>query len=194
MIHPNEYYRSLYERAKSQSASSNVNNFKNQEYADIIMWFNLVWFDPMWFEEMPELKAFKKQEKNFSLEQRVFLLNIQRDIIKKIIPTYKEFQDNGQIEITTTPYYHPIMPLLIDTESAKIARPEMRMPDLKFSHPEDAKIQLTRAKKIRRTIRPTIKRALAIRAISQPRRHRINRRCRNKMGHLRRRSPCLKPG
>lgn len=145
LIAPNEYYHQLYQRSKQKSASANLNNFSNQEYADIIMWFNLVWFDPMWYEEIPELNKFYNQNKNFSLEQRIRLLEIQRDLIKRVIPTYKEFQDRGQIEVTTTPYYHPIMPLLIDTDSAKISNPNIKLPKERFSHPEDAKEHLLRA-------------------------------------------------
>ncbi|MGD9580093.1 MAG: glycoside hydrolase [Vampirovibrionia bacterium] len=143
-IAPNKYYKSLFERSRSLNASANIHNFTNQEYDDIIVWFNLVWFDPMWYEELPELRALYIQNSNYTLQQKVQLLEIQRNIIRKIIPTYKEYQDNGQIEITTTPYYHPIMPLLIDTESAKRARPDMKLPE-RFQYQEDAKEQLIKA-------------------------------------------------
>ncbi|MEW5822466.1 MAG: glycoside hydrolase family 57 protein [Cyanobacteriota bacterium] len=145
MIAANGYYHSLYLKAKALGASSNIHYFSNKEYDDIIMWFNLVWFDPMWIEEIPELQSFYQQERNFSFEQKIKLLEIQRNIIRKILPTYKEYQDKGQIEITTTPYYHPIMPLLIDTNCAKVARPNMNLPKERFCHPEDVKEQLFKA-------------------------------------------------
>jgi alpha-amylase/alpha-mannosidase (GH57 family) len=147
MIAKNAYYHSLYQRNKTLSAGSNIDNFSSQEYADIIMWFNLVWFDPRWISEIPELKSFVKQEKNFSLEQRKQLLQIQRKIISEIIPAYKAYQEKGQIEVTISPYYHPILPLLIDTNAAQIARPEMQLPEKPFQHPEDAKIHVKRAVK-----------------------------------------------
>lgn len=144
-IAPNKYYKSLFEKARSKGASANIHNFSDQEYDDIIMWFNLVWFDPMWYEELPELRKLYIQNANYTLQQKIQLLEIQRNIIRQVIPTYKEYQDKGQIEITSTPYYHPIMPLLIDTNIAKIARPDMKLPEKRFSYPEDAKEHLIRA-------------------------------------------------
>src|SRR3989339_1278065 len=144
-IAPNAYYKSLFKKARNKGARANIENFSNQEYDDIIMWFNLVWFDPMWYEEMPELRELYIQNMNYTLQQKIRLLEIQRNIIRQIIPTYKEYKENGKIEITTTPYYHPIMPLLIDTNSAKIARPEMKLPEERFNYPEDAKEQLIKA-------------------------------------------------
>lgn len=145
MIVPNKYYFQLYQKSKEQGASANIHNFSNQEFDDIIVWFNLVWFDPMWYNEIPALNEYVRQETGFTLEQKKRIIEIQREIIRKIIPTYKEYQDNGQIEITTNPYYHPILPLLINTDSAKVARPNMLLPDERFSHPEDAKEQLQKA-------------------------------------------------
>lgn len=145
MISKNDYYHYLYQKARQQPPSNNINHFSEQEFEDIIMWFNLMWFDPMWYEEIPELLDFYNQGKNFSLFQKTRLLEIQREIIRKIIPTYKEFQDNGQIEITTTPYYHPIMPLLIDTDSTIVARADLKLPEQRFCHYEDAKEQLSKA-------------------------------------------------
>lgn len=142
MIAPNSYYLSLYNRSKSLPANANINNFSEQEYADIMAWFNMVWFDPMWRNETPFLNELYKQQKDFTLEQRKKIIEIQRDIIKLIIPVYKEYQDRGQIEVTTTPYYHPILPLLINTDSAKISRPNVNLPAERFNHPEDAIEQL----------------------------------------------------
>lgn len=144
-IAPNNYYHDLYQRAKSKPASANINSFSDQEYADIIAWFNLVWFDPLWYEEIEELRYLFNKERNYTLKDLTRLLEIQRDIIKKTIPIYKEYQDRGQIEVIVTPYYHPIMPLLVDTEAAHVARPNMELPETQFCHPEDAQEQLRRA-------------------------------------------------
>lgn len=145
MIIHNEYYHHLFQRSRAKNVIDILDSFTAQEYADILMWFNLVWFDPLWYKEIPELKEFQKQAKGFTLDQRKRILELQRELIRKIIPTYKEYQDNGQIEVTTTPYYHPILPLLIDNESSKIARPDLPLPKRKFAHPEDAVYQVKKA-------------------------------------------------
>ena len=95
-----------------------IKDFTNQEYFDMLMWFNLCWFDYMWFESFAELKNLISKGHNFNTEDCQILINCQLKILKDIIPTYKRLQEKGQIEVITTPYYHPILPLLIDSNSA----------------------------------------------------------------------------
>ena len=118
MILPNEEYNRLYQ--KSQLCENNdINIFSPQEYSDLMALFNLVWFDPIYKNKYPELKKLIKKGKNYTLEDRIKIIDIQRDIIRKIIPTYKKFVEKGRIEITTSPYYHPILPILLDIKSIK---------------------------------------------------------------------------
>jgi alpha-amylase/alpha-mannosidase (GH57 family) len=67
------------------------------------------------------------------------------EILKRITPAYKNAQINGQIEISVTPYYHPILPLLYDTNIAKEANKKTALPKEQFSYPLDAKYQIDSA-------------------------------------------------
>jgi alpha-amylase/alpha-mannosidase (GH57 family) len=69
------------------------------------------------------------------------VLGIQRNVLNDIIPVYRRLADAGQIELTTTPYYHPILPLLLDTEFARRARPETSLPP-RFQAADDAEAQV----------------------------------------------------
>ena len=62
-----------------------------------------------------------------------------------MVSKHKELQDRGQIEVTTTPFYHPILPLLCDTEAARMALPHVTLPRQRFQHPEDAREHVRRA-------------------------------------------------
>jgi alpha-amylase/alpha-mannosidase (GH57 family) len=115
-----------------------LDQFCDQEYADMATWMNLAWFDPMWQKSIDEVKQLIQQGKNFVLNQRKQLIQVQRDLIKQIIPYYRKMQEEGQIEVTTTPYYHPILPLLIDTNSARLADPNVNLPQKLFFHRDDA--------------------------------------------------------
>lgn len=138
MILPNEEYNRLYQ--KYQSCENNdINIFSSQEYSDLMALFNLVWFDPIYKNKYPELKKLIKKGKNYTLEDRIKIIDIQRDIIRKIIPTYKKFVEKDRIEITTSPYYHPILPILLDIKSIKKS-PDSDLPtNLKMEL--DAKMQ-----------------------------------------------------
>ncbi len=118
MILPSEEYNRLYQKYQL-NPENDINMFSNQEYSDLMALFNLAWFDPVYKNIYPELKKLIKKGKGYTTEDRIKIIDIQRDIIRKIIPTYKKFSDEGRIEITTSPYYHPILPILLDIKSIK---------------------------------------------------------------------------
>src|SRR5207245_7513868 len=70
------------------------------------------------------------------------LFEAQMEIMQKVIPKYRELADRGQAELTFSPYYHPILPLLIHIESARTANPQIQLPEHHFSHREDAERQV----------------------------------------------------
>ena len=65
----------------------------------------------------------------FTLADRQALFDVIKETISDLIPRYQKLASAGQIELTTTPYYHPILPLLIDINSAKDTMPEAPLPD-----------------------------------------------------------------
>jgi alpha-amylase/alpha-mannosidase (GH57 family) len=119
-------------------------NYSDQDYLDLQVWFNLVWIDPEVREEDDELRALQTKGRYFTEEDKKLVLNKQWALMRQVIPLHRELADSGQIEVITTPYYHPIMPLIIDTRSALRASPGLRLPQT-FSYPEDGAEQIMRA-------------------------------------------------
>ena len=140
MIFPYETYNELYQK-RFASERVDINSFSEQEYSDIMALFNLVWIDPIYQNIYPELKSLIKKGKNYTHKDRIDIIEIHREIMEEIIPSYKKFLDAGKIEITTNPYYHPILPILSDIKSAqeKLAIVDSNLFDLKMD--DDAKIQ-----------------------------------------------------
>ena len=138
MILLNDEYNRLFQKLQS-AIEFDINLFSNQEYSDLMALFNLAWFDPTYKNIYPELKKLIKKGKNYSHQDRIKIIEIQRDIIRKIIPTYKKLSDEGKIEITTSPYFHPILPILLDIKSIKHS-PESDIPE-DLDMKEDAKLQ-----------------------------------------------------
>ncbi len=118
MILPYEEYNRLYHKIQA-NPDTGIEIFSDQEYSDLMALFNLTWIDPVYKTKYPELKKLDKKGKNYTIEDRVNIIKIQRDIMKQIIPTYKKYLEKGRIEITTSPYYHPILPILLDNKSIK---------------------------------------------------------------------------
>lgn len=143
IIQPIPRYRQLLEIG--QQARDDPDLLSDAYYRDLVAWFNLAWIDPNWRERHPELHRLAEKGRDFSFQDIETILAIQQEILARIVPTYREMEAAGQIEITTTPYYHPILPLLIHTDHARRASPNLPLPTPPFSHPEDAEEQLRRA-------------------------------------------------
>jgi alpha-amylase/alpha-mannosidase (GH57 family) len=142
MIAPYPRYLSLLlKRGKNiveEELSAIAQTFTPAEWRDLQMWSNLVWIDPMFREEVKDLYA---KGKNFRDEDKERLIGLQSKIIGSIFDEYKKAFESGQIELTTSPLYHPILPLLVDSDLARVSNPNLNIP-LKFTHPEDAEAQI----------------------------------------------------
>ncbi len=121
-----------------------IHHFSAQEFLDLQVWFNLTWAGHRARKEKIVLRELLKKGKEFTEEDKASLLFIQKEIIQNLIPLYRSMQSRGQVEITTSPFYHPILPLLIDWNLASRAMPKVALPG-SFSHPEDAEAQILKA-------------------------------------------------
>jgi alpha-amylase/alpha-mannosidase (GH57 family) len=142
------YWQLLDRRGYSVSPNDLVNAtryYTTQDYLDLQVWFNLAWFDPLFKQNDPLLKDLIRKGSGFTENEKALLLRKQREVMALIIPEYRKLAGMGRIELTTTPFYHPILPLLYDTDLARVATPDIRLPANRFVHPEDAKIQIERA-------------------------------------------------
>lgn len=118
--------------------------FGPQEFRDLQILSQLAWFDEEFLDKDPEVIALVAKERGYSLADQALMGRKQREICAAVIPQYRKLAATGQVEISTTPFYHPILPLLCDTDIASVAHPGVPLPP-RFRYPEDARIQLTRA-------------------------------------------------
>ncbi len=142
-------YTELLEKRGKMVSREDLNRkikfFAKQDFLDLQVWANLAWFDPMWRDEDKILDDLFKKQKGFTQEDKEFIVKKQREICSKIVPIHKKLQDEGKIEVSVTPFYHPILPLLCDTSKARISNPQITLPSIHFSHTEDAKVQVENA-------------------------------------------------
>ncbi len=133
-------YRELLTKRGSDDADATVQkslpNFTEQDLRDLQVWFNLAWFDPDFLAEEP-LASLVEKGRDFAETDKTVLFNRALEVLKMVLPVHRELQDAGQIEVTFTPYTHPILPLLYDTNLAKIGLPDVKLPE-RFSFPNDA--------------------------------------------------------
>jgi starch synthase len=131
-------------RYRELASRSETDAFTTEEVRDLQVWYNLAWCDPAWVDRDPRLSRLKAQDRNFTEADKEALFAAQLEMMRRIIPDYARLAERGQAELTFSPYYHPILPLLYDLESAREALPDIRLPTRRFAHPEDA-LQQVRA-------------------------------------------------
>lgn len=123
--------------------------FSVADLRDLQMWFNLAWFGQEFRDgvvnlptgETASVQHFIEKQRGFTQGDIESMVAEQYKILRAILPIHRHLQEAGQIEVSTTPFYHPILPLLVDTDQATIDRPGSSLPQ-RFSHPEDATVQV----------------------------------------------------
>src|ERR1700751_3269162 len=94
----------------------------------------------------PVVNALAAKGKDFTERDKDMLKEKQLELLGSVLPEYRIAAESGQIEISTTPYYHPILPLLCDTDIARVSNPHTPLPHPAFRYPEDAREQLVPAR------------------------------------------------
>lgn len=133
-------YAQLLERRPQALADPNA--FSDADYRDLVAWFNLAWIDPNWLKRDPTLVALVAKGRGFTLADLHAIHAIQRQIAASVLPRYRELAARGQLEICASPYFHPILPLLADTDCGQRPSPGLPLPQPPFHAPEDVAAQL----------------------------------------------------
>ncbi|MGD2177769.1 MAG: hypothetical protein PVG71_08100, partial [Anaerolineae bacterium] len=128
--------------ASDDSLAEAVERFTEQDFRDLQIWFNLAWFDPDFLAQEP-LKSLVEQGEGFTEGQKEIVFEETHRIIADVLPVHAQLQQEGQIEVTMTPYAHPILPLLYATDLAEEGMPDATLPE-RFSYPQDAIAQVER--------------------------------------------------
>ncbi len=119
--------------------------FGPQDFRDLQVLSQLAWFDEEFQEHDPAVRELIAKGRDFTLEDQALMGRKQREICARVIPQYRKLAAAGQIEISTTPFYHPILPLLCDSDIASVSHPHIPLPP-RFSYPQDARLQLDMAR------------------------------------------------
>ncbi len=100
----------------------------NQFLADLLVWYHLSWMAESVRRTDPRIARLQEKAQNFSLHDRRELLLIVLEQVQSVVPRYRELAARGQVELSMSPYAHPIVPLLLDMNSAREAMPGVHLP------------------------------------------------------------------
>jgi len=141
VINNNPRFRELLERGDRFAPGS----FSTQDLRDLQVLNQLIWFDHDLVARDAELQELMRKGRGYSLADQALMARKQREALARVLPVYRDFAATGQIEISTTPFFHPILPLVCDSEIAGISHPGVPLPS-RYRYPEDAREQLQRAR------------------------------------------------
>ncbi len=124
-------YRALYTTWKNseEEGDAALADLPASYFADLVTWYHLAWSGESVRRAQPELAHWLGREDHFSWAERRQLFAWMGAVVAGIIPRFRALLERGQIEISTTPHSHPILPLLLDFESAREARPGLPLPE-----------------------------------------------------------------
>ncbi len=147
MIRPYPRYFDLYQRRGlgRNTAREALRRFSERDFRDLQVWFNLTWIHPLAVVADADLKELFDKGRHFTEADKQLVLDKHLDILRRIIPLHRQLAANGQVELTTTPYFHPILPLLFDKKLAREAMPDVKLPRFTGGYPEDAAVHVRRA-------------------------------------------------
>ncbi|MBZ5569250.1 MAG: glycoside hydrolase [Acidobacteriia bacterium] len=138
-------YRELWDmfRGAGQDSLRAQRLLQMQDFTDLQVVSQLAWFDEF-FLEQPEVAALVKKERKYSRQDQELVTAKQREIMAAVLPAHAAASKRGLIEMSTSPFYHPILPLVCDTGQGAVSHPGLPLPQSAYRHPEDAREQLVR--------------------------------------------------
>ena len=125
-------------------ADAVARRFDVEELRDLQVWQKLAWIDPFYLDD-DRIRGLVGKGRDFTEDDKATLRAVELELLNACLPAYRDAADRGQAELSTSPFYHPILPLLCDTDIYKRTHPDSALPRQRFRHPDDALEQLRRA-------------------------------------------------
>jgi alpha-amylase/alpha-mannosidase (GH57 family) len=144
LIDPHPRYAELYSQRQTNGQTWCIENWTDEDFGDLLAWHNLAWIDPLFWDD-PDIAGWLAKDRGFTLTDRQQIITKHREIISCILPQHRKMQEAGQLEVITSPYTHPILPLLADTNAGRVAVPRMTLPHQQFRWEEDIPRHLGKA-------------------------------------------------
>jgi alpha-amylase/alpha-mannosidase (GH57 family) len=139
-------FEELFEWSRPAGGAQAQVTFTLRDWRDLQLLSQLAWMEESWLEKDPVVSKLSGKGKDFTETDKSALQEKQFELMRMVLPAYRAAALRGQIELSTTPFYHPILPLICDSDIARVANPSTPLPRRAFRRPEDAREQLRRAR------------------------------------------------
>ena len=129
LIDPYEKFKTLSVMAEVALENPEIINYYSEQFfVDLLVWYHLAWMAETVRLSDKRIISLMKKAQHFSVHDRHTLVEIIAELISSVIPRYRKLAEEGRVELSMTPYAHPIVPLLLDLKSAEQAMPGVELP------------------------------------------------------------------
>ncbi len=136
----------LYDWSRPAGGAQAIVTFTPRDWRDLQLLSQLAWMEESWFAKDEVISRLATKGKDYSEKDKSALKEKQFELMRLVLPAYRDAANRKQIEISTTPFYHPILPLICDSDIARVANPSTPLPRRAYRRPEDAREQLQLAR------------------------------------------------
>jgi alpha-amylase/alpha-mannosidase (GH57 family) len=119
--------------------------FTEDDIRDLQVWHKLAWMDPDLLHADERLIGLVTKGAAFTEDDKQLLREVELELLGRVIPAYRAAAASGHVELATSPFYHPILPLLCDSDIHRDTHPGAAGPRQRFRRPGDARLQIDRA-------------------------------------------------
>jgi len=136
----------LHEWSRPAGGAQALVTFTPRDWRDLQFLSQLAWMEESWLEKDDVVSRLATKGKDYTETDKSALRKKQLEFLGLVLPAYRDAAQRGQVELSTTPFYHPILPLICDSDVARVANAATPLPRRAFRRPEDAREQLQRAR------------------------------------------------
>jgi alpha-amylase/alpha-mannosidase (GH57 family) len=136
----------LFEWSRPAAGAQALVAFTTRDWRDLQVLSQLAWMEEEWLAKDDVVNRLASKGRDFSELDHFALKEKTLELLRMVLPAYRRASESGQIELSTTPFYHPILPLVCDSDIARVANPATPLPRRAYRRPEDAREQLRRAR------------------------------------------------
>ncbi len=140
-VYANRRYHQLFQQ-RGNLNDQDIERYSDQDLLDLQVWFLLAWTGSHLRRKNPLVQDLIRQQQSFSQVQKLQLLEFCHAEIARVLDFHRRLEEEGLIEISVTPYAHPILPLLCDLRTANEPSPALPIPAVNFRFPQDARLQV----------------------------------------------------
>ncbi len=131
LIAPFPQFAKLAKMAREFIEESDRLAYINDQFMiDLLVWYHLAWIGESVRRTDIRIQALMKKAHAFDFHDRRQLMTVIGELLDGLIPRYRRLAESGQVELSVTPYAHPIVPLLLDINSASEAMPDVELPEI----------------------------------------------------------------